>query len=104
MSSTLCFRHQASLCKVHYTHILHALYTQFGSQCKQVGAGVTDLRDGDHVLPVKSHAGTWRNLAVWKAKDLLKAGSPATIVVMQDNDTLWQVDVPSLLLSPYEAA
>ena len=36
-----------------------------------------DLRQGDHVLPVKSHAGTWRNLAVWKTKDLLKAGPPA---------------------------
>jgi NADPH:quinone reductase-like Zn-dependent oxidoreductase len=46
------------------------------SKSEQVGAGVKDLREGDHVLPVKSHAGTWRNLAVWKTKDLLKAGPP----------------------------
>lgn len=41
----------------------------------KVGAGVRDLKEGDSVVPLKSHMGTWRNLAVWKAKDLLNVRS-----------------------------
>jgi len=41
----------------------------------QVGAGVKDFNEGQWVIPLKSHMGCWRSVAVWKAKDLLKVQS-----------------------------
>lgn len=42
----------------------------------QVGAGVKDATEGQWVLPLKSHVGCWRGLAVWKARDVLKVRKP----------------------------
>lgn len=36
----------------------------------QVGEGAA-LAEGDQVLPVRANMGTWRSLAVWRARDLI---------------------------------
>ena len=38
----------------------------------QVAEGVRNLREGDWVIPMQTHMGTWRSLAVWKESDVLK--------------------------------
>ena len=38
----------------------------------QIGDGVKGFAEGDTVIPTKPLFGTWRNLAVCKAADLLK--------------------------------
>ncbi|KAK9848934.1 hypothetical protein WJX84_002235 [Apatococcus fuscideae] len=38
----------------------------------QVAEGVRNLREGDWVIPIQAHMGTWRSLAVWKEADVLK--------------------------------
>lgn len=47
-----------------------------GSDCLatvvKVGAGVKSLAEGDWVIPYVPNLGTWRTLAVWKEKDLVK--------------------------------
>lgn len=47
-----------------------------GSDCLatvvKVGAGVKSLAEGDWVIPYVPNLGTWRTLAVWKEKDLMK--------------------------------
>jgi trans-2-enoyl-CoA reductase len=47
-----------------------------GSDCVatvvKVGAGVKSLNEGDWVIPSKDKCGSWRSLAVWKEKDLIK--------------------------------
>jgi len=47
-----------------------------GSDCLatvvKVGAGVKSLAEGDWVIPYVPNLGTWRTLAVWKEKDLIK--------------------------------
>jgi trans-2-enoyl-CoA reductase len=56
-----------------------------GSDCiatvVKVGAGVTSLNEGDWVMPYKPNMGTWRSLAIWKEKDLIKI--PVDIVPME---------------------
>ena len=47
----------------------------------KVGAGVKSLNEGDWVLPYKAEMGTWRSLAVWKEKDLIKL--PSDILPME---------------------
>ena len=47
----------------------------------KVGAGVKSLNEGDWVIPYKPNMGTWRSLAVWKEKDLVKL--PTDIVPME---------------------
>lgn len=37
----------------------------------QVGPGVKGLNEGNWVIPLKRHMGTWQDLAVMKAADLL---------------------------------
>jgi hypothetical protein len=41
----------------------------------QVGPGVKDLAEGDVVLTQQPLMGTWREAAVWPAKQLLKVGT-----------------------------
>ena len=41
----------------------------------KVGAGVKSLNEGDWVFPYAGDLGTWRSLAVWKEKDLIKIPS-----------------------------
>ena len=38
----------------------------------KVGPGVKNLSDNDWVLPLKPGLGTWRSLAVWREKDVMK--------------------------------
>jgi NADPH:quinone reductase-like Zn-dependent oxidoreductase len=38
----------------------------------KVGPGVKNLSENDWVMPFKPGMGTWRSLAVWREKDLLK--------------------------------
>ena len=38
----------------------------------KVGPGVKSLLEGDWVIPMTPHAGTWRSLAAWHEKDLLR--------------------------------
>ena len=47
----------------------------------KVGAGVKSLNEGDWVIPYKPSMGTWRSLAVWKEKDVVKL--PTDIVPME---------------------
>ena len=49
--------------------------------CAEVGAGVKALAEGDWVVPFKPGMGTWRSLAVWKEKDLMKM--PADMMPME---------------------
>jgi len=37
----------------------------------QVGEGAA-LAEGELVMPLRPHMGTWRSLAVWRARDLLR--------------------------------
>lgn len=47
----------------------------------KVGDGVKSLNEGDWVMPYNPNMGTWRSLAVWKEKDLIKL--PTDIVPME---------------------
>lgn len=38
----------------------------------KVGPGVKNLSENDWVIPFKTGMGTWRSLAVWREKDVLK--------------------------------
>lgn len=52
----------------------------------QVGPGVSHLEAGDVVLPMAPLMGTWRSIAVWPARDLLRVplevGLPAEYLAM----------------------
>lgn len=37
----------------------------------QVGPGVKGIREGEWVVPLKSHMGTWQSLAIMKGADLI---------------------------------
>lgn len=37
----------------------------------QVGEGAA-LAEGDQVMPLRADMGTWRSLAVWRARDLIR--------------------------------
>jgi hypothetical protein len=41
------------------------------SRARQVGEGAA-LAEGELVMPLRPHMGTWRSLAVWRARDLLR--------------------------------
>ncbi len=45
--------------------------TRAASRAGQVGEGAA-LAEGELVMPLRPHMGTWRSLAVWRARDLLR--------------------------------
>ena len=47
----------------------------------KVGPGVKNLSENDWVLPYKASMGTWRSLAAWREKDVLKI--PADLLPME---------------------
>jgi trans-2-enoyl-CoA reductase len=47
----------------------------------KAGPGVKNLSENDWVLPYKASMGTWRALAAWREKDVLKI--PADLLPME---------------------
>ncbi len=57
----------------------------------QVGEGAA-LAEGDLVAPLRANMGTWRTLAVWKARDLLRL-PPDALPVRGPPGSLYTVTV-----------
>ena len=65
----------------------------------KVGPGVKNLSDNDWVVPYKPGMGTWRSLAVWREKDLMKI--PADLVPMEYGAMLREMCVAYRLLEDH---
>ena len=65
----------------------------------KVGAGVKSLNEGDWVVPFAADAGTWRSLAVWKEKDVIKI--PADILPLEHAAMIREMCVAYRLLEDF---
>ena len=52
----------------------------------QVGEGAA-LAEGDQVMPLRANMGTWRSLAVWRARDLIRM--PPDALPVRTRPSIW---------------
>lgn len=72
----MCLKeHPAWLVWVPYCTHVYCLLHLHSKNMLQVGPGVKDLAEGDVVVTQQPLMGTWREAAVWPAKQLLKVGT-----------------------------
>jgi len=65
----------------------------------KVGPGVKNLSENDWVLPYKAALGTWRSLAIWREKDIMKI--PANLMPMEYAAMMREMCVAYRLLEDY---